>query len=175
MMGKYDSDYVTALERLRDEKDRAALARLRRGIGKKMGTAPEMMPYVIPYLHESPRDPALCFLVASLFGMHPDKGEGGVSFGTVFKEIFKKSGESESIEKRFKAILSANSDDIGGHLRHAVSLAKSRGVPVDYYRLFYDLKQWEHPDRFVQLGWARDFWARDNQRPNEAPMKGESK
>lgn len=159
-MGKYDSSFIASLERLRDEKDRAALARLRRGIGKKMGNSPEMMPYVVPYLNESPRDPALCFLLASLFGIHPEKAGQGVSFGAVFKEVLKKSGESGSVERRFEIILSVGSDDIGGHLRHAVSLAKSRGVPVDYYRLFYDLKQWEHPDRFVQLGWARDFWGR---------------
>ncbi|MFH0872522.1 MAG: type I-E CRISPR-associated protein Cse2/CasB [bacterium] len=172
-MGKYDSSFIASLERLRDEKDRAALARLRRGIGKKMGHSPEMMPYVVPYLHESPRDPALCFLLASIFGIHSEKAGQGVSFGAVFKEVFKKSGESESVEKRFKSILSASSDDIGGHLRHAVSLAKGRGVPVDYYRLFYDLKQWEHPDRFVQLGWARDFWGREKQQSDETPMRGE--
>ena len=77
--------------------------------------------------------------------------------GTVFRHL----GEdlkSESLEKRFIHLMSADSEDVGESLRHAVSLARSKKVAVDYHQLLYDLNFWGHPDRFVQLRWAKDFW-----------------
>jgi CRISPR system Cascade subunit CasB len=163
MKGQKDHPFVSSLEGLRDAKDRAALGRLRRGLGKKMGT-PEMFPYVVPYLPDSVRERGLFFLVASLFALHPQKSPRGTSLGNVFKRIWE---GSESIEKRFTNLLSADFDDIGGHLRQAVSLAKSRDVPIDYHQLLHDLKYWDHPDRFIQFAWAHDFWGREKEDVNE--------
>lgn len=169
--------FVVYLEKLRERKDTAALARLRRGLGKKMGTA-EMYPYVVPFfpVEAFPREQEHYFLVASLFALHPETSPKGVTFGKVLKRIWDESNRSESIEKRFINLLSTDADDIGGHLRHAVSLARSRRVPVDYHRLFYDIRYWNHPDRFVQLEWARDFWRKDRQETEDNDnAKGEAK
>ncbi len=148
---------ILRLEGLREKKDRAALAKLRRGLGKRMGT-PQMYPYVVPYLPDFPQEQERYFLIASLFALHPEKSPRGVSIGKVFRRIWEESNRSDSIEKRFTTLLSADTEDIGGYLRHAISLAKSREVPVDYHRLLSDLNYWSHPDRFVQLAWAKDFW-----------------
>jgi len=148
---------VTRLENLRDSNDRAALARLRRGLGKEMGT-PEMYPYVVPFLPAYPQGQESCFLVAALFATHPLPSPRGTSFGASFRRVWEESGRSDSTEKRFTALLSADEEDLGGHLRHAVSLAKSKNTPIDFHSLLYDLRNWSHPDRFVQLRWARDFW-----------------
>lgn len=150
-----DHPLVTRLERLRDAKDRAAMAKLRRGLGKRGGT-PEMYPYIIPYLTgDDNRDTERYFLVASLFAMHPAPAPRGLSMGKVFRAM----GEgSASIEKRFTNLLAADADDIAGHLRQTVSLAKNKGVAVDYHQLLYDLGRWNFRDRRVQLNWARDFW-----------------
>lgn len=153
-MKQEEHPFISRLEQLRESDDRGALAKLRRGVGKRMGS-PEMYPYVVPFLPDSAQDRELYFLVASLFAMHPNAASRGKSMGKVFQEM---KDDSESIEKRFVNLLSADSEDIGGHLRHAVSLAKSKGVAVDYHRLLYDLRYWTHPDRFVQLQWAKDFW-----------------
>lgn len=150
-----DHPLVTRLERLRDAKDRAAMAKLRRGLGKKGGT-PEMYPYVVPYLPvDDNKDAERYFLVASLFAMHPAPAARGLSIGKVFRAM---SEGSASIEKRFTNLLAADADDIAGHLRQAVSLAKSKGVAVDYHQLLHDLSRWNRRDRRVQLNWARDFW-----------------
>jgi CRISPR system Cascade subunit CasB len=122
-----------------------------------MGT-PDMYPYVVPYLPDSSWGHERYFLVASLFAVHPAESRRGISFGSVFRKIWEDSGKSDSIMKRFEALLSADSEDIGGYLRHAISLAKSRNVAIDYHQLFYDLGYWDHPDRFVQRAWAKDFW-----------------
>jgi CRISPR system Cascade subunit CasB len=163
--------FIASLEKLRDAKDRAGLARLRRGLGKRMGT-PEMFPYVVPYLPERPREQEHYFVVAALFAMHPAESPRGMSLGGAFRRIWEESERSESIEKRFMNLLSRDVDDIGAHLRHVVSLARSRNVPIDYHRLLYDLKYWDHPDRGVQLAWARDFWGTHKHFVNENPTKG---
>ena len=43
--------------------------------------------------------------------------------------------ESESIEKRFVALLNCRRDDLHAHLRHAVGLLKSKDIPVDWAQL----------------------------------------
>ena len=147
---------VVWLEKLRDREDRAALAKLRRGLGKRMGT-PEMYPYVVPFLPKERRNEDLYFLVASLFALHPDAAPRGRGMGEVFRKIG--GGDaSESIEKRFVHLLSAHREDVADTLRQAVSLAKSKDVAVDYHQLMADLLRWDHPDRYVQLRWAKDYW-----------------
>lgn len=147
--------FIDYLEKLRDRKDNGALAKLRRGLGKETGDV-EMYPYVMPFLPKNGFGGETYFLVASLFALHPDPPSSrGISMGTVFKKI----GDNDSIEKRFKSLLDTHEDNLGYHLRQAISLAKSKNVTVDYHQLFRDLKNWTHPDRFVQLNWGRDFWA----------------
>src|ERR687886_2267464 len=52
--------------------DRAALAALRRGLGKAVGDAPEMYPYVVPALGDvDERQERPFYLIASLFALHP--------------------------------------------------------------------------------------------------------
>ncbi len=166
-----ENPFVAWLERLRDENDRAALAKLRRGLGKQMGT-PEMYPFVVPFMPDNRRGREHYFLIASLFAAHPDPAPPERSMGSVFKAI-KGQMESESIEKRFVQLLSADIEDVGKYLRHAVSLARSKGVAVNYHRLLSDLRYWEHRDRFVQLQWARDFWGFEKQEPSKR-KKGEN-
>lgn len=171
-----ESRLVSSLERLRDKKDRAALAKLRRGLGKKEGS-PEMYPYVADYLGESRWEAERNLLLAALFGFHPDRALRGKSMGKVFREIKGEGDASDSLKKRFANLLSADREDLPGRLRQAVSLAKSKGVAVDYHQLFYDLRAWSHSERYVQLRWARDFWGyqkeADQQPDDEMKQKGD--
>jgi CRISPR system Cascade subunit CasB len=153
--------FITYLESLRDQdspSNRAAMAQIRRGLGKRLGT-PEMYPYVVPWLPlEAPRrEQERYFLIASLFAWHPEPATLGQSLGKAFRSMVDKE-KSESIEKRFVHLLAADSEDINGRLRQAVSLVRSHHQAIDYHQLFYDIKYWDHQDRFVQLKWARDFW-----------------
>src|ERR1035437_1147702 len=67
-----EQNFAGYLARLAERDDRGALAALRRGLGKEPGEAPEMFPYVVPWL---PRQASIWaeqayYLVASLFGLH---------------------------------------------------------------------------------------------------------
>lgn len=150
--------FVQYLEKLRDSGDRAAMAVLRRGLGKTPGDNVEMSRYVVPWLPEgvSAWEEELYYLIASLFAHHPDPGGEG-TMGTVLSKVARETG-SESVEKRFIALLSSHAEDLPERLRHGVSLAKSKSIPINWHRLFRDVSRWGSFHRGVQRTWARDFW-----------------
>jgi CRISPR system Cascade subunit CasB len=149
--------FIEHLETIRDREDKGALAALRRGLGKPPGEAAEMYPYIFPWTGGMKRwDEESCFLVAALFAYHPERG-GKETLGSVFRTI-RHATDSESVEQRFVALLNADRDDLPVHLRHAVSLAKSKDVPIDWKRLLSDIRYWGYESRSVQRQWAREFW-----------------
>ncbi|MBU1168599.1 MAG: type I-E CRISPR-associated protein Cse2/CasB [Proteobacteria bacterium] len=162
---------VEYLEKIRDRDDRATMAKLRRGLGKRMGT-PDMYPYVVNFLPKSLWMQEHCFLVAALFALHPERAPLGRNMGAVFK-VIQRLDPTDSIEKRFIRLLNADSDDMGYHLKQAVSLAKSKGVTIDYHRLIADLTNWNHEDRFVQLAWAKEYWKEQQETTHNETQEGD--
>ena len=81
--------------------------------------------------------------------------------GAAFRPLKQKS---DSMEARFVALLNADTDDLDDHLRHAISLLKANKPPepLDWFQLFQDLLQWDHPEGYIQLRWARDFYKTDS-------------
>lgn len=154
---------VAALKRLTGggdrERDSAALAKLRRGLGRPVGQGGERDVWLYRHLggakpeHEEP-----AALVASLFALHPAAGGSG-NLGAAFRRLYALMNESPSVEKRFAALLDAEAEDLHGRLRQAVSLLKAKEVAIDWKQLLYDLLRWDAEKRPVQRRWARDFWA----------------
>lgn len=136
------------------QEDRGALAELRSGLGKKPGEMAHVHKHVAPYLPEKSYDDRWYYMIATLFGAFPQHCKGR-SLGAAFHPLRQKS---DSMETRFVALLNAHSDDLDDHLRHAISLLKTNEQPLDWFWLFKDLLQWDHPDGHVQLRWARDFY-----------------
>jgi len=164
---------IARLVQLKERDDRAALAALRRGLGKPPGTVPEMFPYVEPFIpvdeYASRVDAA--YLVASLFGMHPHHAQPPEaarsrqqrSFGASLARIRRREDrgeEDQGVARRFGALLNCNSESLPTHLRHLVTLLHSRSpeTPIDYEQLFNDIVWWEAADRRVQRAWAAGFW-----------------
>lgn len=147
-----------------DHPNRAALAALRRGLGKEPGEVPQMFPYVVPVLEGVPlRDEWAYFLVASLFGMYPgpftrDGNRDNHNLGASFRAVSDLTG-SGSIEGRFVALLNARRDDLPEHLRFAVALCESARSRVDWAQLLHDVLAWDSASRRTQREWARSFWA----------------
>lgn len=153
-----EQPFVSYLCGLAQREDRGALASLRRGAGKEPGTVAEMHPYVARWLPEGAglHKQNVYYLVASLFAMHPQHSDNIRSLGATFRRF---AGDSGSIEKRFVALLNAHREDLPRHLRHAVSLAKSKDAPINYDLLMKHLMAWDSESRWVQRNMARDFWA----------------
>jgi len=171
------SKFAEFLDGLVRNNNRAALAALRRGLGKPPGTAPEMHPYVAPWLGSDtkPWQDDAYYVVAALFALHQKSWHRaadatrptnlGASFAWLARET-----KSESIEKRFVALLNCHRDDLPAHLQHAVSLLKSKEVPIDWAQLLADVRRWGFETRGVQRKWAKAFWGNS---PSTAPASSE--
>ncbi|MCL4465049.1 MAG: type I-E CRISPR-associated protein Cse2/CasB [Chloroflexi bacterium] len=156
--------FVEHLESLVAAQDRAALAALRRGLGKDPGTVAEMHRHVVPWLPASSSSwqEDAYYLVAALFAWHQgswhtDDASGATNLGASFARLAA-SVESDSVESRFVAMLNCHSDDLPTHLRHAVGLLKSKEIPIDWSQLLRDVQNWGLESRRVQRSWARAYW-----------------
>ncbi len=65
---------------------------------------------------------------------------------------------SEGADRRFRALLDLALTDIQSPLAALVRQMKSKGIAIDYPKLLADLRQWEHPNQYIQDQWARAFW-----------------
>lgn len=159
--------FIEYLERLRDNQDRQALAILRRGLNGSSRARIEMYPYVIKFLREgaTPWEEEVHLTIASLFASHPAPGGKG-DMGAVLREISSRTG-SDSVEGRFVALLRAPSENVLDHLKQCISLAKSKDVPIEWNRLYWDLLWWNSERSNVQRRWASSFWG------NEINKKGD--
>ena len=151
-----DEVFVSHLEGYIERNDRAALAHLRRGLGKEPGTAMEIFPY-IPWWITNKYNEDAYFLIASLVGLYPTRSKGD-RFNNLGKSLSRIKDASDSIEKRFTALLNANEEDLSDHLRQIIGLLKSNDVPINWLVLLKDIKKWSHEKKFVQKNWARGFW-----------------
>lgn len=170
--------FISHLRKLADNEDRGALAALRRSLQDRTGMAAAACPHVDPWLPRSEdayRDRAF-FLVGALFALHPDPGGEGTGLGRAFRAINADqegpgAGDNESLRQRFVALLDADAEDLPAHLRHAVSLARSKGKPLDWDRLLRDVLAWRGESRRVQRRLAREFW---NTRHDALDSEGET-
>jgi CRISPR system Cascade subunit CasB len=153
-----DPAFIAALRRLEPARQRAAFAALRGSL--QDGHELDAAPYILPFVSD-PRDEPHAMLVAGLFALHPEPGPSSVA--DALRSVKVKT-DSDSVELRFRALLSASRAELPIHLRHAVSLIASQGLGLDWGDLYDSLRWWErdaqsaggmHPKR----RWARDFWA----------------
>ncbi|MHB1007514.1 MAG: type I-E CRISPR-associated protein Cse2/CasB [Chloroflexota bacterium] len=160
-----EAAFAAYMDQMSSKRKLAALAALRRGLGKRPGEAPEMFPYVVPWL------PAKCgwweercfYAAASAFAVHqvswsPAETSERTNFGASLARLAAKM-ETGGVERRFQAMLNCHRDDLPAHLAHLVTLLKSKEVPVDWAQLLHDIRQWGREDRAVQRDWAGAFWA----------------
>lgn len=147
---------VQHLYDLAREQDRAALATLRSALreGNALAAASIVFPFLAPTASRREEDDAL--LLASLFALHPEAGSESVA--TALRGSAS-TRNSDSIETRFRALLSAERDDLPTHLRNAVALIASGKRNLDWVDLYDAIRRW-HLDgpKSPKRRWARDYW-----------------
>lgn len=179
-MSSRHQNFVEYLMSLHERDDRGALAHLRRGLGKPLGSVVDMFPYIVPWTHDLFEAQAnMYYLVAALFAYHPMNTDNG-NFGDTCLQIShsarskhskaqegeqdKEKGkkydtpENDSLTKHFMALLNAHVDDLDVHLRRMIALAKSNDIPVNWAQLLDDICKWDHPERYIQRRWANAYW-----------------
>ena len=117
--GRPSDRFISFLQKLRE--NGAAMAALRRGLGKSPGEVAEMHAYVLPWI-SSPCDPwreGAYYLVASLFALWHQSRDGDfpeapANFGGSLRAL---KDESGSLEPRVVALLNSHEDDLPTRLR----------------------------------------------------------
>jgi CRISPR system Cascade subunit CasB len=157
--------FIGELQRLlgsnRVPRDAGTLAKLRRGLTENPADRDMWV-----YAHlggASPQDEEHALLIASLFALWHQGGrehlrQPSYSFGGSYGRLRSDNG-SETVEKRFAALIDSHLEDLSDRLRSAVSLLRSKEIGINWQSLLIDLLQWDNDTRIVQRRWARDFWA----------------
>lgn len=170
----YGREFVAYL-RARSE-DAGLMASLRRGLADP--SSPEVHRVVQRWLSEG--DPewleSVCMIVGPLFALHHDeegRGDPRDNMGTHFRRLAPGKDLPPNIERRFLHLLSSDANELGDALRQAVKLLKTNQVPVNWERLFDDVRRWsiEGARDDVRKKWARAFWRteRRDERPKAEP------
>ena len=141
-------------------KNNAALASLRRGLGKKPKTVMEMFPYLGQFLSRDPNYETAVFIIAALFAYYDDAPSNIGNLGASLQKI---KDESGTIEKRFVALLNADEEELPHHLRQIIGILKSKSIALNWEQLFFDVRNWKNEKLkdSVQYFWAKEYW-KDN-------------
>lgn len=171
----FERAFANALQQLAapasGQPDLAALAALRRGLGRKPGEIAE--PYriilTLPGAHPAPWQEDACFLVGGLFAWHQRPWLGAADGPTNLGASLHRHAASmpgNGAERRFVALLNADREDLPTHLRHIIGLLRASETPIDYAQLLRDILAWNAESRHVQRAWSRAFWRRPASDPS---------
>ena len=159
-----------------EARQRAALAKLRRGVGLSPEDSPETWEITLADLPEellshdgkaSDAERAI-HTALTLFASHQQGqtktvSQGGISFGTMLRRIVAPDKSNElTIKRRFDA--AATSKDFIEFSRHArslITIAKANEIGLDYPRFAKDLFWYQNPEirQRILFKWGSDFWA----------------
>ncbi|QEP44491.1 type I-E CRISPR-associated protein Cse2/CasB [Ectothiorhodospiraceae bacterium BW-2] len=162
-MSELTQTYIDYLLRLK-ESNRAAMAHLKRSLGFTLGGYPRSYPFVEPFVNgDRPAYDAqrlALYLTAGLFAMHPNH-QTKTTFAAALGQLA--AQRSDSIEKRFIALLSADPETVANYLRQNMALLASDDLGLNYATLLNDLTEWLNPYRAerhtaIKQRWARDFY-----------------
>lgn len=152
---------------------RAALARLRRGIGKPVGALPDLMEFVVdteapqPHSDQATRSEIAAYTALTLYGLHQQSQsrrmhDSRTPFARAVGAMrFSDGEENDGVLRRFQALATATDmAEFVQHTRGLITLLRGAERGFDYGQLAGDLVYFQNPrtvDR-VRLTWGRDFY-----------------
>jgi CRISPR system Cascade subunit CasB len=179
-LANFVSSKIGYLLNSRDESSvRASLAKLRRGIGKKPGSLPDIWNLTLEGLPENflsktdepTRAEWAAHMAMTLFALHQqgkNPRDNPMStpnelLGSAVRLLISRRGESaeQAIKRRFDAVVTSSSaTELAHHLRGLIQLLRSESIPLSYPQLAWDLFQFQEPELRddVRLRWGRDYY-----------------
>mgnify|MGYP003589708793 CR=1 FL=1 len=155
------------------------LAKLRRGVGKKLGEIPELLEFVLPAdsIVKSPQQETAAekaiYTALTLYAFHQQGHEDCVnkdveksgynsSFGHAVRNLIENDKTREiAITRRFNTVLTAKDmTEWAVHARGLIGLFKNANISLDYSKLAVEL-YWFQQDEYrrnVILQWGRDYY-----------------
>jgi CRISPR system Cascade subunit CasB len=154
------TEFIEWLKKCSNE-DSKVRAVLRRSLAFEPGQFHPAYKYVESFLtmeESSSWKRKMFYLVAGLWATHEESGhsETKLSIGKACAKLKGSNKGSESTEKRFIAVLDADSGQLPIRLRHLLALLKE--YPIDFSELLNDLLYWNNERKSSQNKWARDFY-----------------
>jgi len=157
---------------------KAALAMLRRGIGKAPGSMPELwnvtlseLPEILLSKNEEPTNGEWAVHTAlTLYALHQQGKDSerhcmqkeGENLGIAARRLVdREKSNEEAVIRRFHLVaLSDNFNRLSWHLRGLIQLLKSKDIPLDYPALTEDLYWFNFNDMRdgIRLKWGQDFY-----------------
>ena len=152
------SGFIEWLEKL-NEKDNKVRAVLRRSLAFDPGDCPAAYPFVEPFVkdEDSPWRREMLYLVAGLWAAHWRQDRRGecMPLGKACA-VYQQQSKSTSTERRFIALLDADSNQLSHRLRQMIALL--RDYELDFEALLKGLLYWNSDRKRTQNQWARDFY-----------------
>ncbi len=170
--------FVSNLSKLEDG-DRA---KFKRNAGQTLNDSRDVMGLfynkLLRDIHLGEWDEETYFLVATLYpfdkrgrqagGADSDEGDGDgntavshphntPSFGKSLRGI-RTDNNSNGLDRRVERLLDADASQLPFYLRREVQFVTNEGGRINWAHLLDDLLKWDHPDRYIQRRWARDYF-----------------
>lgn len=169
--------FVARLETL----DAGGRARLKRNAGRTLNESRDVYQVFfanLPRQVTNERVQEDYFLIATLYAFgtrreNPRPASPPRSLGASLRRVRQQiqgdrgADRQISLDKRVEALLDADREQLPFRLRQIISLLAAYNVGVDWRRLLGDVRAWDHEDRFVQLAWARDYFAASSETSDE--------
>jgi CRISPR type I-E-associated protein CasB/Cse2 len=151
---------------------RATIAELRRGLQEFPHLAPYMHRHLAPFtVYKMGWEKQTYYLVAALFARYHSGSKEPIysdkrwdNMGSYFAEVVKQDQEtSDSVERRFNALLTSHPQDLHYHLRQAIAFLHGKTevtIPINWEGLLRDILKWDDDEQRpkVQEAWATNFW-----------------
>lgn len=153
----------------------AALARLRRAVGKPAGSVNDVLQYTLADEFagrdagdEATAEEKAAHISLTLYALHQQsQGERmhqrGWGMGRAVRRLHpEEPGAVPSpVLRRFQTLGTSDSlDELAHHARGMVQLLRAKQIPLDYALLADELVGWQRPGRasVVRLRWGREFY-----------------
>lgn len=170
---------------------KAVLACLRRGIGKEIGTMPNLLGFVLPeqeisnYPRQEEQIERALYTALTLYAFHQQGIERCMSdgltdedtavsnrnsFGYAAGKLFRASESEAGVQRRFNQVLTANSlTELSVHARGIIGLMKKHNITIDYPQFALDLYRFQQLDchRKIVLNWGKDYYMEDAKKGKE--------
>ncbi|WP_239336515.1 type I-E CRISPR-associated protein Cse2/CasB [Frankia sp. CiP3] len=149
--------------------DGAALAALRRGVGREPGSVPSMWQHYTLLTADGGISARLRaeHAALTLYAIHQQSQpksvhDAGIGVGKAVQMLRASEKFSvDAVDRRFNAAATATSlDECAYHLRGLVRQLRQISQPLDYTALLDDLIDWQRPERIgrVRRDWGRQYF-----------------
>lgn len=174
----FTRDKLLSLTRRSQPETRAALANLRRGVGRKPGEMPQLYGEFLEDMPETMysdgNEPSYAewavYMAVTLYALHQQSKDicennmnrEKISLGEAASKLAADKDDRERIWRRFYVVAtSEDMQEMSYHLRGLIQLLRDKDIPLDYPRLAKDLFLYQSSRESadsVRLTWGQDFY-----------------